>query len=216
MNLHCIIHSFLQVYILGLLHERWWVLFQVEYYIALTCMQYPKGHVSYCYQVAYINFSHFHLLLKNHWTNMNQTYILSCDSVTSNNTLSWYTSIWSNFDLWVSEATLIYEYLKQLWFMSIWSNFDLWVSEATLIYEYLKQLWSMSIWSNFDIRVSEATLIYEYLKQLWFMSIWSNFDIQVSEATLIYEYLKQLCYTSIWNNFDLWVSEATLIYEYLK
>ena len=105
MNLHCIIHSFLQVYILGLLHERWWVLFQVEYYIALTCMQYPKGHVSYCYQVAYINFSHFHLLLKNHWTNMNQTYILSCDSVTSNNTLSWYTSIWSNFDLWVSEAT---------------------------------------------------------------------------------------------------------------
>jgi hypothetical protein len=124
MNLHCIIHSFLQVYILGLLHERWWVLFQVEYYIALTCMQYPKGHVSYCYQVAYINFSHFHLLLKNHWTNMNQTYILSCDSVTSNNTLSWYTSIWSNFDLWVSEATLIYEYLKQLWFMSIWSNFQ--------------------------------------------------------------------------------------------
>jgi hypothetical protein len=150
MNLHCIIHSFLQVYILGLLHERWWVLFQVEYYIALTCMQYPKGHVSYCYQVAYINFSHFHLLLKNHWTNMNQTYILSCDSVTSNNTLSWYTSIWSNFDLWVSEATLIYEYLKQLWFMSIWSNFDLWVSEATLIYEYLKQLWFMSIWSNFQ------------------------------------------------------------------
>jgi hypothetical protein len=167
MNLHCIIHSFLQVYILGLLHERWWVLFQVEYYIALTCMQYPKGHVSYCYQVAYINFSHFHLLLKNHWTNMNQTYILSCDSVTSNNTLSWYTSIWSNFDLWVSEATLIYEYLKQLWYMSIWSNFDLWVSEATLIYEYLKQLWFMSIWSNFDLWVSEATLIYKYLKQLW-------------------------------------------------
>ena len=33
----------------------------------------PKVHGNYCHHLASVNFSHFNLLLRNHWANWNQT-----------------------------------------------------------------------------------------------------------------------------------------------